>query len=113
MEYVKRYNDILDEIGTEVMLICDSETISKEERQNYDDFLRRYLALVHQEFALKNLGMINDDIWHIWLTYLKTQVKSHHFQDAWNTRRRHHNADPNFLQFIDDLITQANTSNER
>lgn len=68
--------------------------------------VREYFDLLAHEFALVDLGILDQRVWNIWQPDIKRVVNTQLIAEIWQARTRHlHRASPAFTQYIDSIIT--------
>ncbi|MDF1870606.1 MAG: hypothetical protein P1U30_09470 [Phycisphaerales bacterium] len=68
--------------------------------------IREYFDLLAHEFALVDLGILDQRVWNIWQSDIKRIVNTQLISEVWNQRTRHlHRASPAFTRYIDSMLT--------
>ena len=67
--------------------------------------IREYFDLLAHEFALVDLGILDQRVWDIWQPDIKRIVNTQLVAEVWHARTRHlHRSSPGFTRYIDSII---------
>lgn len=111
IEYAKRFNDILDDLGGDTLDLFGKIKLSAKDKKRLELFCGRYLALLHQEHFLWKTGSIDANIWRIWIGFAKIYLNSPIFQSYWGQCKNSMlYSDPEFAKFVGEQIGQLKRS---
>tara|TARA_R110002073_G_scaffold336260_2_gene531487 strand:- start:34607 stop:35098 length:492 start_codon:yes stop_codon:yes gene_type:complete len=68
--------------------------------------IREYFDLLAHEYALVDLGILDQRVWQLWQPDIARIVNTQLISEVWQKRTRHlHRASPAFTRYIDSLVT--------
>lgn len=96
-EYTKRYQDI-------ILHMPDDEKNSQ-----WIKYVRLYFDLCSEEYHLHEKGLINDDVWKLWVDGMRDDVKRQSFRNAWIHPLGQCYNDNGFINFMNQEIINYGT----
>ena len=101
LELTSRYERLVERHGVEIARRFSVLPRDTFHDQKLSAFLVDYVDLLHQEFELFRVGMIDKEIWRIWATYFAGVARSEHFRSWWTQEKDAYGPNPAFVQFVE------------
>ncbi|MGD9667846.1 MAG: hypothetical protein AB7U75_02200 [Hyphomicrobiaceae bacterium] len=106
LDFFRRYDEITQALPEEIRGLSPEASmadLSPEHRHIFMNFMRRYLNLCSEEFALRSMGRIQGDIWKIWSDEIEAAFARKAWREAWGKLRGEFASYPKFETFIGRL----------
>lgn len=91
-EYTRRYQDIILRMPEDP---SDPQFLK---------YMQLYFGLCSEEFYLYKKGLIDKNVWDLWVDGMALTMKKRSFKTAWQGHLAQHYNDDDFLHFISELI---------
>ena len=94
-EYTRRYQDI----------------ILRMPKDHNDplwlNYMQLYFDLCSEEYYLRGKGIIDNDVWDLWVDGMEFAMRKLSFKRAWQGHLAQHYTDNNFIHFMNNLIRKG------
>lgn len=91
-EYTRRYQDIILRMPEDP---SDPQFLK---------YMQLYFDLCSEEFYLYKKGLIDKNVWDLWVDGMALTMKKRSFKTAWQSHLAQHYNDDDFLHFISELL---------
>lgn len=95
-DYTHRYQDLILHMPSNI----DNLPLDNNDLQT---FMRLYFDLCSEEFYLHSQGVIDDEVWNLWIEGMRTAMKREKFQTAWKSFGSSYH-DQSFVNFMHHQI---------
>lgn len=104
IEYTKRYQEIILNFPEGINQgDIEIDLLDPVEKQRIMRYMRAYLDLCFEEYTLHEKGFIDNDLWEIWESGMRTAFSKPAFKQAWEKIREDTEYGKEFTNFADQL----------
>ena len=70
-------------------------------------YIRLYFDLCSEEYHLREMGLIDDKVWTLWVQGMQDEMKRKSFKNAWINPLGQHYQDEGFISFVDNILIKG------
>lgn len=97
-EYTKRYQDIILHLPND------------EKDPQWLKYVQLYFDLCSEEYHLREMGLIDDKVWTLWVEGMQDAMKHKSFEAAWKFPIAQHYSDQSFISFVHNELIKKESS---
>lgn len=91
-EYTRRYQDIILHLPGD------------EKDPPLLKYMQLYFDLCSEEYHLHQMGLIEENVWKLWVEGMQDAMKRPSFQNAWKNPLGQHYSDQGFISFVNNEL---------
>ena len=99
-EYTRRYQDLRVKWPTALIEKVD------------DTFYELYFDMCSEEYYLRSIRAISDEVWHLWEDGIRTVMHRPWFQEKWKIQGIAYKANEKFCHFMSEMQRQIKTNHQ-